>query len=220
VDKLEQFIGVKPIWYVGDKQDEEEYNTDTIIGGNLCQTRNRILTDSWEVDKIPVMIDDDIKNLEECYIENGKKTTKNITFIESLNIMYEALTNTRMKLAGVSPTHNPFYCNPNKPIQFKHFIIGSMIMVKPCDLLFDESLRTKEDYDYTLQHIQKYGGVARCDTILADFEHYNNSGGVVDYRTSEVEQNSINTLKKKWGALIVDNPKRPNEILIKHNLIK
>ena len=95
-----------------------------------------------------------------------------------------------------------------------------MCMVKPCELYFDESFKTKEDYDYTLQHIKKFGGVTRCDTILANFDHYSNAGGVVDYRTSEVEQNSINTLKKKWGELISDNPKRPNEILIKHNLIK
>ena len=220
VSKMNECVNIPLNWYVGDNKDKDDYKTDVIVGGNLCESRNRILKDSWEQDKIAVMIDDDIKGLKECYIENGKKTTRDITLSEALDIMYKSLNNTRLKLAGVSPTHNPFFCNPNKPIQLKHFIVASMCMVKPCELYFDESFRTKEDYDYTLQHIKKFGGVTRCDTILANFEHYNNAGGVVDYRTDEVEKDSIDKLKNKWGELISDNTRRPNEILIKYNLIK
>lgn len=218
--KMNERVDMPLNWYVGDDKDKNDYKTDVIVSGNLCESRNQILKDSWEQDKIAVMIDDDIKGIKECYIQNGKKTTRDITLSEALSVMYNSLMNTGLKLAGVNPTHNAFFCNTNKPIQLKHFIIASMCMVKPCELYFDESFRTKEDYDYTLQHIKQFGGVARCDTILANFEHYKNAGGVVDYRTDEIERDSIDRLKCKWGELIADNSKRPNEILIKYNLIK
>ena len=75
---MNKCVNVPLNWYVGDKKDKDDYETDVIVGGNLCESRNKILKDSWKQDKIAVMIDDDIKGLKECYIDNGKKTTRNI----------------------------------------------------------------------------------------------------------------------------------------------
>lgn len=93
--------------------------------------------------------------------------------------------------------------------------MGDFILVHPCKLFFDEQMKLKEDYDYTMAHIYEFGGVARCNAILAHFAHRSNAGGAVDFRTAEREQEAIAHLKKKWGAYIQDNPKRPNEILLK-----
>jgi hypothetical protein len=89
-----------------------------------------------------------------------------------------------------------------------------MLFVKPCDLLFDEKLTLKEDYDYTLQHLKKYGNTFRYQKYLFEFQHYKNKGGAVDYRTETEEQKNINYLFAKWGAKIKLNIKRKNEILI------
>ena len=55
--KMNESVNVPLNWYVGDDKDKDDYETDVIVGGNLCESRNRILKDSWEQDKIAVMID-------------------------------------------------------------------------------------------------------------------------------------------------------------------
>ena len=108
---------------------------------------------------------------------------------------------------------------------FKYAIINSttniintvfilFIIIKPNNLRFDSSLRLKEDYDYTLQHIKEFGGCVRYGLFLCSFKHYSNKGGAVSYRTNNLEQETIKYLMEKWGECIKLNPKRENEILL------
>lgn len=85
----------------------------------------------------------------------------------------------------------------------------------PCHLWFDTGMTLKEDYDYTLAHLHDFGLVARVNGLLAHFLHRTNPGGAVAARTAELEQENIAYLRKKWGRVIADNPRRPNEILLK-----
>ena len=89
------------------------------------------------------------------------------------------------------------------------------MLTRDTALRFDKSMRLKEDYDYTLQHLAANGRVARLDWILPEYQHYTNEGGAVAYRSPDEEQKAIAHLKEKWGPVIADNPKRPNEILLK-----
>ena len=91
-----------------------------------------------------------------------------------------------------------------------------MIFVKPNELKFDEKLTLKEDYDYTLQHIERYGICMRYQKYLFSFSHYSNEGGAVEYRNDTEEQYNIVYLMKKWGKSVKLNKKRKNEILIKY----
>jgi len=156
-------------------------------------------------------MDDDMMKIEMAAGKGNKALT---TIKHVIGEMESALEGSGMNLAGVAPTPNDFYYNPNKPFSFRNFVIASLMAIKPCGIWFDEKLRTKEDYDYTLQHINKFGGAVRLNYILASFRHYGNKGGVVDYRTSDLEQESIAYLKKKWPSCIMDNPRRENEILL------
>jgi hypothetical protein len=88
-----------------------------------------------------------------------------------------------------------------------------LFFCKPNEIRFDEQLTLKEDYDFTLQHIQKYGTI-RYQKYLFTFQHYSNKGGAVDIRNDKEEQKNIMILKSKWGDKIRLNPKRKNEILI------
>jgi len=115
-------------------------------------------------------------------------------------------------LMGVPPTSNDFFAK-NK-ISKNTFCIGDMLFIKPNPLRFDTSLTLKEDYDYTLQHLHKYGNTFRYQKYLFEFEHYKNKGGAVDYRTEKEERKNIMILKSKWGDKVKLNPKRKNEILI------
>lgn len=202
-------------WYVG-KNEGVDYKKEgakyVVESGKLCESRNRLLEDAFKMDKTCIQLSDDLVSLR---IAEDKKNTRESNMEECISVIEQALNNTRMKLGGVNVAANAFYFDPLKPIKLRHFVLGDFSVIKPTDLRYDTRFKTKEDYDYTLQHIQKYGGVARCDSVIATFKHYNNIGGVVDSRTPEVEQKSIRLLKEKWGRNIVDNPRRPNEVLLR-----
>lgn len=204
-------------YYVGkdEKQIYLEHGAKHVVeSGGLIESRNAALQDTWNTGyDCCIMVEDDLKSLSLAF---SKKKKMPIDLVSAIELLVFALKEyPEYYLAGVAPTPNLFYFNPEKIISTRNFIVGSLIAIKKTDLFFDSSLTLKEDYDYTLQHIKKYGGVVRCNNIIAHFEHYANKGGVVGYRNSEREQENINKLKTKWGSNVKDNPRRPNEILLK-----
>jgi hypothetical protein len=187
-----------------------------VESGGLCESRNAALSDGWKCDLPSLIMSDDIRKCQKAY-ENaeGKKKAEDVNFSDVIDAMHDALFDTGAMLAGVAPTSNPFYWNPKRSTHACAFIVGDLNLVKPCDILFDEQFKLKEDYDYTLEHLNRYGVVARCDDMLVTFAHRSNSGGAVAVRTPELEQDMIALLRKKWGPNVIkDNAKRPDEILL------
>jgi hypothetical protein len=218
VQKIQQYAP-EAIWYVGygEEQNYLDAGAQKVIeAGNLIDSRNRALDDAHTQNKACVEISDDLGGLQ-IYEPTGLRT---VTLHEVVTLMEKIATKIGAKLAGVAPTANTFYVNLEQPIKTQHFILGDLIWVAPSTPRFDTALKLKEDYDFTAQHITTYGLVARIDPIIAKFAHRTNAGGAVEYRTVEKEQEAIAILKAKWGNAIVDNPRRPNEILFKgKNLI-
>lgn len=178
--------------------------------GTLMQSRNKALEMAFAKNKICVQLSDDLK-----------RVTTNRNFCEKKVVDLDTAINEMIKvfnkidgvyLMGVPPTSNDFFAK-NK-ISKNTFCIGDMLFIKPNKLIFDTSLTLKEDYDYTLQHLEKYGNCFRYQKYLFEFEHYKNKGGAVDYRTEKEERKNILILMSKWGDKIRLNPKRKNEILI------
>lgn len=218
VEFMHSLVGTKVTWYVGEgeKQDYEAESATVVEGGGMTESRNRALEDAWKEGKAAVLLADDIRKIQKVSVLGVKKNVKDISFVEAVEYMYDNLEKTGLYLAGVPPTDNEFFFNEKSLYSFNTFVIGDFIVVKKCDLHFDTQFKTKDDYDYTLQHIQKYGGALRCNSLLISILHYGNKGGVVDIRTPEFEQDAIARLKKKWGTnTIKDNPRRPNEILLR-----
>jgi len=213
VPKMEKLCGPMT-WYVGDGE-AQAYKimgaTNVIESGGLCRSRNAILDDAFAHDLPAIELSDDLRRLE---IASNKAEKKEASLDDAVTLMFNALETSGASMAGVAPTSNAFFFNPNKPIHTSAFVVGDFIMVKPTTLRFDEELRLKEDYDYTLQHLMKYGVIARCNAVLATFAHRTNKGGACDYRTSELEQQTIRQLKDKWPGMLKDNPKRKDEILL------
>ncbi len=214
VKKVEEKMGVSPTWVVAEGE-TEAYTTNgaskVIEGGSLCASRNAALRAAFATGSVCVQVSDDLTKVIQVPAKGAKGIE--ISFTNCLREMETRLKQTPFKMCGVAPVANEFYFHTHT--SHKNFIIGDLIMVKPCDLFFDENLSLKEDYDYTLQHITKFGGALRCNDLLCGFKHRDNKGGAVAYRTAEKEQEAIAYLKNKWGKVIRDNPRRPNEILLK-----
>lgn len=173
--------------------------------GSLVGARNAALEHAFRRNLACVQLSDDLKRLRMLPKEN-------LTLGDALWHLDHALDSTGLALAGCSPTDNLYFAKGG--VSTRKFIVGDLIMVRPTELRFDENLRLKEDYDFTLQHWMMYGGAARCDYIAPSFAHYTNAGGAVAARTAELEQETIAYLKDKWPGMIRDNPRRANEILL------
>lgn len=214
VPKIVEKIG-EASWYVG-KGEAQAYESQGAQRvhetGTLCDSRNRALEDAFEMNVPCLQISDDLKRLRLLEHEGPRDAT----FAEVVLLMRDRLRESRFfKLAGIAPTDNAFYSDANRPVKFQAFCVGDVHLVMPSTPRFDDNLRLKEDYDFTLQHVAEYGGIVRCDDVLASFSHRSNSGGAVSYRDAKREQEAIAYLKKKWGSVVRDNPRRENEILLR-----
>lgn len=178
--------------------------------GKLMESRNFALKHAFDKNNICVQLSDDIKKVELNEAFGGKKEVPLDKAIDDLIGIFKKVN---VKLMGVPPTNNHFFAKAK--ISKNTFCIGDMLFIKPTNLKFDEQLTLKEDYDYTLQHLTKYGHCFRYQKYIFHFQHYSNKGGAVSYRNTKEEQYNIKYLLQKWGDKIKLNTKRENEILLK-----
>ena len=203
VSKMSQKIG-NATWYVGEGEGERykwagaEFVNES---GGLCRSRNVALEDAFDRGVPCIQLSDDLSKMK--FVDNDKKSSA-ISFNDASK-----------KILQEMKDRNAYFFRPEKPVSENLFIVGDFIAILPTPIRFDESLRLKEDYDFTLQHLTEYGKVARCNFILSSFAHRKNPGGAVHYRTSELEQKTIQQLKDKWPGCFKDNAKRADEVLMR-----
>lgn len=212
VPKMQALIG-QATWFVP-AEDAAAYwkagASAVVVCGKLAESRNAALRAAFVWGLPCLMVDDDLGTIGFKDFQTGKVRQESFEF--AVVRLRQGLAETGFYLAGVSPTANAFFSA--KPISTRGFCIAAMLLVKPCGLTFDEQFDLKEDYDYTLQHIMTFGGLARRDDLLPHFKHYGNAGGVVSYRTKEKERENAERLLRKWPGLVKLNPKRENEVLL------
>ena len=68
---------------------------------------------------------------------------------------------------------------------------------------YDENLPLKEDYDMTLQQLDKERVVLRVNAYFYNSKQSVQKGGCATYRNRLREQQQFEALQKKWGTLIV-----------------
>lgn len=181
---------------------------------NLCESRNAALDDAHERGLPCLMTEDDFQRVRvKDFDSDDDNSTLDATPEWASDYLLRALDATPYKFAGVQPTDNPFFST--KPVGLRNYIIGSLIAVEPTPLRFDEGLMLKEDYDYTCQHIEEYGGALRVGALLPTVRHYDNPGGAVDVRTTRLEQETIAQLMEKWPEAIHEHPSRENEVVLR-----
>lgn len=200
-------------WYVadGDAAPYADAGASNVhVTGGLIESRNAALEDAFAADELCVQVSDDLVSIRRVNDE-GKVVGR--TFSQLVNEATRHLT-ANCRLVGVAPTANAFYASTK--VKRAHFIVGDFFVAAPSPIRFDPTLRLKEDYDYTAAHMAMFGEVARLDWWLLNFRHRTNPGGAVSYRSAELEQASIARLKAKWPGVIRDNPRRPNEVLLRY----
>jgi len=205
--------------YVVHEFEEHEYRAEghkiTVIPndlrGNLSRVRNHIA--QVLLKNGGIMIDDDIEDFKLWDFEDKSpflKSMKAEDILEFFEIAFVMAQEAGYKLFGVNIIGDKGSYREYTPLSFTNYISGSLMGIIPNPILFDENLPLKEDYDYCLQHFNKYRGALRFNYIHMIKKDHGNIGGCSDNRTIERECEQMKLFQRKWGSKIVrlDNGKK------------
>jgi len=197
-----------------DEEEEEAYKKEnegaeiiTVpdgVQGNVCRIRNYIMKREFEDGAdVVVIIDDDMKG---CYkwINTKKKLIQPndfLAFIEEYSILAKDMG---VYLWGLNINqdkqvyreYTPFSTTSFLGAPFQAFMKGNVVY-------YDERLSLKEDYDMTLQQLNKYRKILRVNSHFYVVKQSEQAGGCASYRNYEEEERQLKLLQSKWGKSIV-----------------
>lgn len=173
--------------------------------GSVARIRNYIL-DNADADKI-VMLDDDMTGIARWDQQKAQRLSPNdvqefcengFDLADSLDIRYWGMNMLADK--GAYREYTPF--------AFTCCILGPFQAFNNLDLRYDEKLPLKEDYDLSLQVLNKYRKTLRFNAYHYLVKQHTNTGGCADYRTIQYEKDQMQALVRKWGSKIVKEDKQ------------
>lgn len=175
------------------------------VQGNLCRVRNYILRSEFASGAdVVAILDDDYTGV--FYFESRKqvfpvKTGEFIAFIEK----YSTLAGEwGARFWGINVNPDPQCYRENVPFSTISYIGGPFqVFLKGNECFYDERLPLKEDYDMTIQQINRYRIALRINKFFYRVQQAEQSGGCAVYRNLEMERIQLELLRKKWGSKIV-----------------
>lgn len=174
------------------------------VQGNVARIRNYILNDCFEKGyDVCCIVDDDMAYIG--YYEQLKlhKLEKDeiIPFIEKYSLVCKEFG---FMMWGVNLNSDPQCYREYTPFSTTSVVLGPFsCYLKGNECRYDENLPLKEDYDISLQNLNKYRGILRVNKYHYSCEQSTNAGGCAAYRNIEREKSQLELLQKKWGKKIV-----------------
>ena len=180
------------------------------IQGNLCRVRNYIMDQEFAAGAdVVVIIDDDMKGMYYFeshgtpfgYHDHLVERDDFLPFVEKYSIMADEIG---AKMWGVN-----IYKDPQAYMQYTPFATVAYLggpfqcFLKGNECRYDERLPLKEDYDMSLQQLNKYRVVLRVNKFHYNVKQAKQTGGCATYRNYEREKEQFELLQKKWGSEIV-----------------
>lgn len=174
------------------------------VQGNISRVRNHILKTELAAGADAVCtIDDDLRGI--FYFEDHDTHRVEPDRFEWFLIKHSILAQEwGAKLWGINLSLDKQNYRENAPFSTTSYI-GSpfTVFLKGNDCWYDEALPLKEDYDMTLQQLNKYRVVVRINKYYYDVKQAEQIGGAANMRTLDVEAAQMRLLQKKWGTNIV-----------------
>ena len=174
------------------------------VQGNKCRVMNHILDCEFKTRAdVVLLVDDDIHRLERW---RGKKrvrieTAEFLPFVEKYSIMARDIG---AYLWGVNLSGDTCAYREYTPFSTTAYIGGPFqAVMRGCDLRYDERLSLKDDYDFSLQHLNRYRCTFRVNSAYYIARQSEQPGGCSTYRTMERERVQVLALQAKWGSAIV-----------------
>lgn len=187
--------------------------------GNVCRIRNYILNNVQNADCC-IFMDDDCSGI---FIWQKQKKIKlsHTDLQEFCEINTILCIDWGYKLWGLNCVTDKGAYREHTPYSTTSYI-GSPFHahIKNCNILYDENLPLKEDYDITLQHLHKYGGCMRVNYACYDVKQAEQIGGCAQYRNAKKETEQFMLLQKKWGSTIIREDKSSKRSLDFNPILK
>lgn len=198
--QLNDYLQVLPIERIITIPDSED--------GNITKKRNWILKN---IERPLIMIDDDVSEIGYYESRKGKvdgnhkrKTMEpgslNSFFEQSFNVCFEFGS----KMWGLSQNQDNRIYKEFLPFSLCNVSLGPFQGHLKHDLLFDDNVGTKDDYDMSIQQLNKYHILFRWNKYHYICEHGDNKGGIVSYRSMEKEIEYCKNIMLKWGTSIIE----------------
>jgi len=186
---------------------EENGNEVTICPdsaqGSVCTVRNWILDNHLDKFDCVIIMDDDVSGFHR-WSKQKKMDYSHEDFQEFCEIHSIMAQDAGIYFWGVNWVPDKGAYREHTPYSFLAFIGGPFCgHLKGSEIRYDENLPLKEDYDISLQHLQKYRRVLRVNYAFYTAKQSKQVGGCAAYRTLEKEKEQFHLLQKKWGSKII-----------------
>ena len=214
VAPLQQLLALPPAWVVppGEADAYRAAGAAMVFpaAGGLAAQRNTALERAFAHDHWCCQVDDDLVWTKLIPVLGDAIA---IPFTEAVGRMVATLMETPYMVAGVPPTDNAFFAGRGATAT-NLFLPAKLTVTRPSTPRYDPDLKLKEDYDFTCQHLDRYGGALRCNRILTRFRK-GGDGGANGYRTPALENEACRRLLARWPQYLQRHPRRAGELLLK-----
>jgi hypothetical protein len=170
--------------------------------GNIAAIRNWIFERFYPEDRYLLMVDDDVR----CLQRLSPRGQFDLTPEEARHYLvqgFELAEDFGARYWGMQVLNDPLAYRIDEPFSLVRPVLA-VVCGHICNpLRYDERMPLKEDYDFYLQHLQRYKVVLRINFLAYDCEHLDNLGGLTPYRSSAAEREQAELLMRKWGRRIV-----------------
>jgi hypothetical protein len=168
--------------------------------GNIARIRNYILDNAKE-DNI-IMMDDDIKYFGRWNDSDSQRLTEQEVYnmIQEGNQLAEDMD---VHFWGINVVADKGAYMQYNPFGMKQFIGGPFHAHRKNPLRYDEVIFLKEDYDMTIQILNKFRKNLRLNMYHYVCDQNTLAGGCAESRNVETEMEHNDMLQKKWGSKIV-----------------
>lgn len=186
----------------------------------ITSTRNWMLDHIAKTDgagRDVLMLDDDAIGFFK--FEGGKRgvgVDVSDRFLAHAEIMFELARDVGTNLWGFQVTNDGKTYREYSPFSFVSVIVGNCMGIIDDGQRFDERVRLKEDYDFSLQSLMRHRRVIRNNKYAFFVAHLETAGGCSTYRTREAEREAVEVLRRKWGEEIIKpHHRRTWEIIVR-----
>jgi glycosyltransferase involved in cell wall biosynthesis len=170
----------------------------------ITRTRNWILRHAR--DPRVVMIDDDVRTQGYTKLLPRNALDRRLdepTWLAEFEKLFDLTEQLGLRIWGIRTDGATRSCYPYFPFRFRAYITAScMGILNDGRTYFDESYAVKEDYELCARCIKEDGGVLSAQYLYWVNEHWTTEGGCTDYRTQQLERDTIRRLIRQYPGMI------------------
>ena len=186
--------------------EEEQYPNPLLVipdseDGNPSKARNAILKRYPGEDVL--ILDDDIRAVG--YFELGAQhEASQAQFYAQAETMFQMCHDMNTSQWGFNVNESRKFYREYSPFSLSSVVLGPVSGIITNDnILYDESIWLKEDYDFWLQKMLKHRRTLRNNKWFYYSPHLTVAGGLSSVRTSDLEKEHAKMFQSKWGSKIV-----------------